>query len=131
MPARRPEVSISAGLAMAALVYSIYSRGMPPLADIRRSTPGEADQSDIDVVRRQNAWLAGGTVAGVSLIAKDPTIFIVGGAMVVALDWMHRHANSVSPFTGKIEGFLTREEQMQPTQAMDDGAYGPELVAVG
>lgn len=122
----KPEISIPAGLATVAVVYSIYSRGMAPNLDLRMTEPGEPNA---DSVRRQNAIMAAGVVAGVSLIAKDPNIFIMGGIALVALDWTTRHAIWANPFSGKVE--VDRAEQMHPTQAMDDAAYGgPDLVAV-
>ena len=120
--ALRPEISIPAGLATAAVVASIYQRGLPPAADVRRADPGNAD---IEATRKQNAWLAAGVVGGISLIAKDPAIFIIGGTMVVAYDWFTRHANYVNPITGTVDRVLSREEQSVPTQEMDDSAYGP------
>ena len=93
----KPEASITVGLATAALVYGIYSNALPSVTDIR-----VADQGDPDVASAERAasWTAAAAVAGVSLIAKDPTVFIIGGSMVVALAWFHRHANEVNPLTG-------------------------------
>ena len=97
---RKPEVSIGLGLATAALVYSIYGRGLPTHADTRVGKPGD---ETIEAARKQNAWLAAGTVAGISLIAKDPTIFIVGGTMVIALDWLTRTNNWTNPLSGRVD----------------------------
>jgi hypothetical protein len=94
----KPEVSLSVGLATAALVYGIYSNATPPITDIRASRPGDAT---IDASRKFATWTSAAVVAGISLVAKDPTIFILGGSMVVALDWATRHGNLVSPMTGK------------------------------
>lgn len=94
----KPEVSIGVGLATAALVYSIYSNATPTLADIRAAEPGN---QDIEATRKAAAWTAAGVVAAVSLISKDATVFSLGGAMVIALDWLHRHGNEVDPRTGK------------------------------
>jgi hypothetical protein len=99
--ASRPEISIPAALATATVVYSIYNRGMPPTLDVRAAGVGD---KNVEAVRKQNAWLAAATVAGISLIAKDATVFIVGGAMVVALDWMTRANIWTNPESGKVEG---------------------------
>lgn len=96
--ALKPEISIGTGLAVAALVYAIYSNATPPLADQRTVEPGNRD---LEASRKQAAWMAAGTVGGVSLIARDPTVFVIGGVMVIALDWAHRHAIQVNPRTGK------------------------------
>lgn len=99
--ALRAEVSIPAALATAAVVGTIYNRGLPPGVDVR-TNPTVGDR-DVEAARKQNAWTAAAVVGGISLIAKDPTIFIVGGAMLVALDWVTRVNNFVNPLSGKIE----------------------------
>lgn len=99
---RKPEVSLGLGLATATVVYSIYNR-MPNQGDIRASHPG-AGNAVLDDVRKQNAWMAAGTVAGISLLAKDMTIFIFGGLTLVALDWVTRINAFHNPVTGSMVG---------------------------
>lgn len=99
--ASRPEISIPAGLAVGTLVYTVYNRGLPPTLDMRAAKVGDPN---VEAVRKQNAWLAAATVAGISLIAKDATVFIIGGAMVVALDWMTRANIWTNPNSGRVEG---------------------------
>lgn len=93
----KAEVSITAGLATAGLVYGIYSNATPTIADIRVAAPQD---HDIEASRKLAAWTAAAAVSGISLIAKDATIFVMGAAMIVALDWWHRHANNVDPRVG-------------------------------
>jgi hypothetical protein len=99
---RKPEISLGLGLATATVVYSIYNR-MPNQGDIRASHPG-AGQDVLDSVRKQNSWLAAGTVAGISLLAKDMTIFILGGLTIVTLDWVTRINAFHNPVTGSMVG---------------------------
>lgn len=99
--ALKPEIGVPAALAVGTMVYTIYGRGLPASADIRQ---GQPDDEDIDAVRRQNAWMAAAVVSGVSLMTKDPNIFVVGGVMVIALDWLTRHANSVDPTVKALSG---------------------------
>jgi predicted NBD/HSP70 family sugar kinase len=115
--ALKPEISIPAGLATAAVVATIYRGGMPNLADIRAA---EAGNEDVEAVRKQNAWAAAAVVGGISLIAKDPAIFIVGGVMLLIMDWTTRHADAVNPTIGKVDRVLRRTEQGEPTQAVAD-----------
>lgn len=91
------QVSLGVGLATAALVWGIYQGSLPSVADVRVSQPGDKDLSSTE---RAATWTAAAAVAGVSLIAKDPTVFILGGSMVVILAWTHRHANQYSPGQG-------------------------------
>jgi hypothetical protein len=93
----KPEFSVGTGVAVGALVYGIYQNALPTVADIRSL---DAQNTDLDKAERSATWLSAAVVAGVSLIARDPTVFIIGGTMTVALAWMHRHANAVNPLTG-------------------------------
>lgn len=94
----KPEVSLPVALATAAVVYGIYSNATPTIADIRSVRPND---STIESSRKFATWTSAAVVAGVSLIAKDPTIFILGGSMVIIMDWATRHGNAVSPLSGK------------------------------
>jgi hypothetical protein len=93
----KPEVSIGVGLATAAVVYGVYSSAVPKIADTR-SLP--SNTPDVTAAERQAAWMSAAVVGAVSLIAKDPTVFILGGSMVVALSWWNKHANVVNPEFG-------------------------------
>lgn len=94
----KPEASIAVGLATATVVYGLFSVSSPSIADIRSL---DAHNGDIDASERMAGWTAAGTVAAISLIAKDPTVFVIGGGMVIAMSWWHRHANAVLPATGR------------------------------
>lgn len=98
MSGLKPEVSLGVGLATAAVVWAVYSNATPTIADIRSAPPGDMT---IDSTRKMASWTAAGVVAGISLLAKDPTVFVLGGTMVVVLDWWHRHANEVNPDSGR------------------------------
>lgn len=97
----RAEVSLGMGLATAALVWGVYNSALPSLAEARVTAPNDRDLAGAE---RTATWTAAAVVAGVSLISKDATVFVLGGAMVVGLAWMHRHANAVNPETGKATG---------------------------
>ena len=107
--AQRPEVSLSLGIATAALVYGIYGRALPNLADVRVAMENNAD---VDAAERNAAWTSTAMVAAISLIARDGTIFILGGGMIIAMSWWNRHANQVIPELGKaVPGFAREAEQ--------------------
>lgn len=114
----KAETSVVAGLSTAALVYAIYANATPSIADIRVAKPHDAD---IESSRKLAAWTAAGVVAGVSLIAKDATIFVMGGAMVIALDWWHRHANEVNPLAGRA---TAPDMAVIETQVTEDTGVG-------
>jgi hypothetical protein len=98
MAGLKPEVSIMTGLTVAALVWTIYNRALPADVDMRVAAPNDAD---VESSRKKAAYTAAAAVSFVSLIAKDATVFILGGSMVVAVDWWSRHANAVNPEIGR------------------------------
>lgn len=107
-----PEARLGLGLAVGAVVIGLYQKGMPNSADVRAGKPGD---EHLEAVRKQNAWMAAGTVAGISLLAKDPTIFIIGGMMVVALDVITRVNNFTNPVTGgMMENPFAAETAAEP-----------------
>lgn len=95
--ALKPEISLPVGLATAAVVYGIYMNALPPVVDLR-ATP--ANDSQVASTEKAAAWTAAAVVGGISLIAKDATVFIIGGSMIVALSWWNKHANMVDPQFG-------------------------------
>lgn len=119
----KPEVSLGVGLATAAIVGAVYVNATPSLVDARVAKPQDVD---LEASRKMAAWTSAGVVAGISLLAKDPTVFILGGAMVITLDWWYRHANEVNPSTGKAtagSAIAAAQSQAQTQQTAPD-AYG-------
>lgn len=112
------QVSIGVGLATAALVWGIYNSALPTIADARVSEP---DDRDLSSAERAATWTAAAAVAGVSLIAKDPTVFVLGGSMVVVLAWWHRHSNMYNPSLG---GAMTPSSRQVMSEAMQDVSTG-------
>lgn len=116
----KAEVSVLAGLATASIVYAVYSNMTPNIADIRVAKPNDPD---VDATRKAAAWTSAAIVGGVSLIAKDATIFVMGGAMIIGMDWFHRHADQVTPITGRATAPDTVPVE---TQMTDESAFGYE-----
>lgn len=88
--ALKPEFGVMSGLAVAAIVYAIHSNATPSNADIQALPAGNAD---IDASERRATWTSAGIVSAISLIAKDPTIFVIGSAATVGMALMTRQAN--------------------------------------
>lgn len=97
--ALKPEASVMSGLAVAGIVYSIHSNFTPTIADMQGLPAGT---KDVDSAERKATWLSVGVVAGVSLLAKDPTIFVMGSAMTVAMAFFSRHATWTESASGLI-----------------------------
>lgn len=95
----RPEVSLGLALATIAVTGAVFTHALPPHADMA-SAP--SDNVDLDAARKKATWLSAGVVGAISLLAKDPMIFIVGGTAVVVMDMYARHSIAVDPNTGKL-----------------------------
>lgn len=84
-----PPASIGTGLAVAGIVLAIHAQATPTHADMQGLPAGNAD---VDATERRATWLSIGIVSGVSLLAADPTVFVLGSIMTVALAFATRHA---------------------------------------
>jgi hypothetical protein len=112
MPLKR-EASVGIGLATGGIAFAIYNMSLPPVTDIRVAEP---ENAEVDNAERSATWIAAGVVTGVALITGDATVFIIGGAVVVAMAWLYRHANEVNPLTGfassitSVPGAISEQE---------------------
>lgn len=100
MSVLKPPESISVALGVAGGVYALYSN-LPTTPDIRVSEPQDAD---LAAEERKAAILAACGVAGISLLTRDPTVFVVGGLAVIGMSWWHKLANAHDPITGRVLG---------------------------
>lgn len=110
-----------AGLAVAGVVYAIHSNFTPSNADIQGLPSGN---KDVDSSERQATILSIGIVSGISLLAKDPTIFVMGSFATVAMAFMTRHAvwtDSSSAPMAMAPG--------QSAASANDLAAGPQMTA--
>lgn len=117
----KPEISIGVGLAVAAIVGAVYVNATPSLVDARVAPAGN---EDLEAGRKVAAWTSAGVVGGVSLLAKDPTVFILGGAMVITLDWWYRHAGNVDPRVSRATARAALENVGPDTQQSSPESYG-------
>jgi hypothetical protein len=115
----KPEVSIGTGLAVSAIVYAIHANFTPSVADMQGLPAGNID---VDAAERKATWLSAGVVAGVSLLAKDPTIFVLGSATAIALAWFSRHATWTESKAGPAIG-----NPGQSLVSANDTATGPQM----
>lgn len=93
----KPEDSIVAGVAVAALVVGVYQGGLGSVAQAQ-ATPANHP------IMQNSLTKAGYTsvilVAGLGLLARDPNIVILGGAVVIAEELHYRHAIQTDHETG-------------------------------
>jgi hypothetical protein len=98
----KPSEEIQVGALTAAIVYGIYQLDAPNLADVRASQPNTANANHVHGSVKTAAWTAAVVTAGLAILAKSPTIFIIGGVMNTIEAWKYYHANAISPATGKV-----------------------------
>lgn len=125
--ALRPDASISAGLATVGLVYGVYQINLPSVVDVRAAPPGDGH---VQRSERVATWTAAALVSGVSLIARDMNIFVLGGAATVAMAWYYRHADHVNPVT-KVANSARNSahvDTMPDTAPVDMADYGADAV---
>jgi hypothetical protein len=88
--ALKPEYSVMSGLTVGAVVFAVHAQATPTQADIQALPAGN---KDVDSAERKATIISAGIVAGISLLAKDPTIFIIGSAATIAMAVWTRHSN--------------------------------------
>jgi hypothetical protein len=97
----KPENSMIAGLAVVGLVIANYNLHNGPAAAVALS-PAESGSGNLSTANKKAGWTSIIMVAGVSLLAKDANIFILGMATVIAMHSSYLHSIAVSPSLGAI-----------------------------
>lgn len=106
MAGLKPSEEIQVGALVAAGVWGIFQLNAPNLADVRASQAGTPNSQLVHGSVKTAAWTATVFVSGLAVLAKNPTLFIVGGAVIVAESWKYYHANAIDPGTGKVPAGL-------------------------
>lgn len=107
----KPEAGVLAGLAVMTVVYGVHAQATPSQADIQALPSGTPD---IDKAERKATVMCATIVAGISLLAKDPTIFVMGSAATVGMAFWTRHSNYVESIGGR---YLSPSESAQAGSA--------------
>ena len=94
----KPSEEIQVAALDAAIVYGIFSYNTPNLSDVKAAPQGNAT---VHSSVKTAAWTAAVVTTGLAILAKSPTIYVVGAAMIVAESWKAFHANVSDPATGK------------------------------
>lgn len=98
MAGLKPNEEVMTSAAVLAVVYGIFQTQAPNMANVKNAKP---HNETVHKSVKGAAWEAAAVVAGISLLAKSPTIFIVGGLATSAIAWHYMHANASNPQTGK------------------------------
>lgn len=117
----KPEAEISIALATGVMAYGAYQMALPSTADIRSLEP---NNKDIQSSERVAAWTAAGLVSVVALVCKSPSVFSLGGLVVIGASWSTRHADQVSNVTKKAASVI-------PSPATgSEGVVGDDVASV-
>jgi len=86
----KPSEEIQVAGLSAAVVYGIFSLNTPNLADVRFDVPG-----NVNTYKAVNnaTWTSTIVIGALALLAKSPTVWIVGGGMILLETWKHHYAN--------------------------------------
>lgn len=114
----KPEVSIPVALATGAVVVGVYQAMSPSAADARTVPPGSRGADFLAGSEKTAFYVSVGVVGAVSLIAKDPVPFWIGGLVAVALSWSHRYARQIDPQTGRIAGLAGGTGNLQAQRTL-------------
>src|SRR5215469_11422968 len=98
-PVFTPENSVIAGLATVGLVAATYQLTVGQVSAVHL-TPAYEPNTAISI--KKAGWTSLAIVAGVSLLARDPNIAILGGAAIIAFHAHYRHASMSDHQTGQL-----------------------------
>jgi hypothetical protein len=93
------ENSIIVALATAAFVVGIYNMKVGPVSDVHAT---DAQDGNLSASVKKAGWEALAAVAGLTVLAQDPNILILGGAAIIAEELAYRHALMAAPESGHI-----------------------------
>lgn len=97
----KPENSMIAGLAVVGLVIANYNLHNGSASAVALS-PAEAGAGNLTTSNKKAGWSSLILVAGISLLAHDANIFILGAAAVIAMHSSYLHSIAVSPSVNAI-----------------------------
>lgn len=117
--ALKPDAAIMSGLAVAGVVFAVHTKFTPSTADMQGLPAGT---KDVDKSERQATIISVGIVSAISLLAKDPTIFVIGSIATVALAFTSRHALWTETRTGPLNA-----GPGQSAASANDLATGPAM----
>ena len=113
--ALKPENSITVAALTAVGVVGVFHLEAPNLADVRASQPGGGSSLNTHKSVKAATWTSAVLVAGLGLLAKDPTIYIVGAAVTILEAWKYHYANVTDARGNVVAPGANATGQAQPT----------------
>jgi hypothetical protein len=86
----KPTDEIVVAATSVAIVLAIFSNDTPNVADIRADKPHNVNTHK---ATKTAGFTATAVVGSISLLAKSPTVFTIGGAMILFEIWKRHFAN--------------------------------------
>jgi hypothetical protein len=126
MPGLKPDAEISIALATGVMAYATYQFTLPSVADIRSLEP---NNKDIQASERLAAWTSAGLVSLVAVLTKSPSVFMVGGLVVIGSSWSARHADQVSAVSKKAGSLVPAPATGVEGVVGDDVAASQQLAS--
>ena len=98
MAGLKPNEEIMAASFAVATVIGVFSSQAPNLADIKASP---SNNSNTHRSIKTATLTSVSIVAGIALLAKSPTTWVIGGLTIVVESWVYMHGNTLSQATKK------------------------------
>lgn len=128
----KPENSIVAGIATAGLVFAIYQMDLGPVSAVQMT---DANHPALETSRKKAGYTSFIAVAGITLIARDTNIGVLGFLSIIAMEAHYRHAVMADAVTGIMqppspdkyvpaENVIPLPAQGQPSDGYSDSSYG-------
>jgi hypothetical protein len=95
----KPGESLLVAVLTALGVYMIFQHGTPNLADVKASAPGGAASANTHASVKTAVFESAALTVGVAVLARDPTVYVVGGLVTAFEGWKYYHANAAGPAT--------------------------------
>jgi hypothetical protein len=95
----KPENSMVAGLAVVGLVIADYNLHNGTATSVQAA---DAWHPTLTASNKKAGWSSLALVAGISLLARDANVFILGCAAILAMHSSYIHSIAVHPDTGQI-----------------------------
>lgn len=108
----KPNENLMLAAAVGGVVYGTYSMALPSIADTR-GLPGNVP--DIDKAERTATVASVAVVSGISLLAKSPEVFVVGGIITMIVAWSYKHASYTDNFQSQVRSLITPEKDSTPS----------------
>lgn len=102
----KPRLSVENSIIMSgatvALTIGLYTGTIGPVSVAHATETGGPEAGALEASKKKAGLAALAGMSAIALIAKDPNIVILGGATIIAMELMYRHAILSHPETGNI-----------------------------